>query len=290
MCGGGAIALYAKALGFEVVASDLAERGALVGRAVIANSSTKLRREDVLGLFREPAKPYRRGAAHWVPAVFSVEQAEWLDRAMAQADERPEPQRSLLRLVIIKAALRLQPMSLLRGTDARAAASGDYDRVSPRRLGHYLKAQRILTPAGTWQLAQDVNAGVFGGAGAATQGAAEAVIQAIKPDVVYLDPPYAGTSRYEREYRALDDLLGDSAPLSQAPPDLPALLTAAAEVPFVVVSYGGPTFTLDELVALVSEYRPVLRAESIPYPHLKSIASKEKNASNREYLIIAGSD
>ncbi len=39
-CGGGAVALYAKAQGFDVTASDLAERGAVMARALIANSST----------------------------------------------------------------------------------------------------------------------------------------------------------------------------------------------------------------------------------------------------------
>ena len=46
-------------------------------------------------------------------------------------------------------------MSMLRGTDARAAASGDYDRVSPRRLGHYLRSERYLRfeAPGRWRRA-----------------------------------------------------------------------------------------------------------------------------------------
>ena len=36
--GGGAVSLYAKAFGFGVFASDVAERAALIGRALIANS------------------------------------------------------------------------------------------------------------------------------------------------------------------------------------------------------------------------------------------------------------
>ena len=139
--GGGAVALFAKAQGFSVVASDIAERAAVVTRAVVANSSVRLRREDVLDLFREPDGSYPRIAARQVPLAFSADQAEWLDRAMAGARRRSEPIRSLLLLVVIKVALRCQPMSRLTASDARAATSGDFDRVSPRRLGHYLRAQ-----------------------------------------------------------------------------------------------------------------------------------------------------
>ena len=64
-----------------------------------------------------------------------------------QGGARSRPGASSL-LLIIKLVLRCQPMSMLRGTDARAAATGDYDRVSPRRLGHYLKAGELLTPRG----------------------------------------------------------------------------------------------------------------------------------------------
>ena len=51
-CGGGAVSLHAKAQGFEVVASDLSERSTVVARALIANSSTRLARNDILDLFR----------------------------------------------------------------------------------------------------------------------------------------------------------------------------------------------------------------------------------------------
>ncbi len=70
--GGGSVALFAKAQGFSVVASDIAERAAVVTRAVVANSSVRLRREDVLDLFREPDGSYPRIAARQVPLVFSA--------------------------------------------------------------------------------------------------------------------------------------------------------------------------------------------------------------------------
>ena len=68
-------------------------------------------------------------------------------------------------LVVIKLVLRLFPMSLPTATDARRAATDDFDGISPRRLGHYLKSRGLLTPASVAAIAQEVNAGVFGGLG-----------------------------------------------------------------------------------------------------------------------------
>ena len=279
--------MFAKALGFQVVASDAAERAAVVARALIANSSVRLRREDALGLFREPRHDGAAVAARHVGRAFTSEQAEWIDRALAHARWHGEPRRSLLQLLVVKLLLRLYPMSLPSATDAAAAAQGDFDRVSPRRLGHYLRARQQLTLSAVWKVAQDVNAGVFGGRGTAQRGDAREVIAATEADILYLDPPYAGTTRYENAYAVIDELLDDRPPAGRAP-TLDQLLTAADHVPLVVLSYGGPTTTLTDLEAQVERHRPVLRALAVPYAHLRSIATKEKTDGNHEFLIVAG--
>lgn len=46
---------------------------------------------------------------------------------------------SLAIVLVVKWALRTQPMSMLRGTDARDPFEGDLDQVSSRWLGHYLE-------------------------------------------------------------------------------------------------------------------------------------------------------
>lgn len=81
--GGGAISLYAKAQGFSVISSDIAERAAVAGRALIANQGTRLRHADVLALAAAPAS--EGPAATFVPKVFSAKQARWLEaRAAAE--------------------------------------------------------------------------------------------------------------------------------------------------------------------------------------------------------------
>ncbi len=286
-CGGGAVALYAKAQGFRVVASDLAERSAIVARSLIANSTHRLRPADILDLYRQPEGPTQRRAAAFVPRVFSAARADWIDRALARAEGRSEPTRSLLRLLIVRVALGAQPMSLLTATDAAAAAEGDFDRVSVRRLPHYLRDEARLRPEALLALAERVNRGVIGGIGRALQGDAREVLARTPADIVYLDPPYAGTTGYSDSYAPLDAVLGEEA-IAVAPAGLDELLEASDGARWLVLSYGGPSLTLDELTTTVRRHRPVLRALAVPYPHLRALATTAHAQSNREYLIVAG--
>ena len=66
--GGGAVALYAKAMGFAVHASDIALRAVIPARALVANSQKKLTRGDV-------ARPWG-GKTSCGPPVFAVEAAK----------------------------------------------------------------------------------------------------------------------------------------------------------------------------------------------------------------------
>ncbi len=285
-CGGCSFALTAKAYGFQVIAGDIAERAVLVARALVTNSSRRLTRQDVEGL-EIPLHNEDRGiAASHSPDVFTAEQAVWLDGALANAMTRTEPARSLLLLLIMKLALRCQPMSMLRGTDARAAGDGDFDLVSPRRLAHYLKARDLFTASSVWVVAEEVNAGVFGGRGRAIKGDAISVLTAEPADVVYLDPPYADTTSYSREYRVLDEMLGE-VPDAGEVPGLEEIIQAAVNIPYLILSYGGPTATLSGLENMLGKQRPVLKAVAVPYTHLRSISRRPEH-ERFEYIIIAG--
>jgi len=182
-------------------------------------------------------------------------------------------------------------MSMLRGTDARAAADGDFDRVSPRRVGHYLRARRLLSPAAWWQLAQEVNLGVFAGQGEAHQGDALKFLQRIEGDAVYLDPPYPGTTAYEREYAVLDRLLEGTtyapSPFSGSIPPLEHLFHACRHVPIWVVSFGNAGMSLEDLLEHIKCHRTVRRVVELPYAHLRSIASEAKSERNREFVVLA---
>ncbi len=185
MCGGGAVALAAKAQGFEVYASDRARRGAIVAAALIANSSVQLREADWLPALR-PDDLRANGAA--AVSVFTPAQARRIDGLLTAAAARQAPTRALLELLAIKLVCRLFPMSLPNATDAARAAAGEYDTISPRRLGHYLRRDRWIQPAGLRTLATAINGGVIGGRGHAAQRDAHEAIAASPAEVIYLDP------------------------------------------------------------------------------------------------------
>lgn len=292
--GGGSVSLYAKAVGFRVVCNDLALRSAAIGRALIANSSVSLTQGDVAALLREPPEGFsHRAEAEFCPRVFTMEHARLIDRALywLHSGAFSEPRLSLLTLLLVKWIFRLQPMSMLRGTDARAAASGDYDCVSTRRVGHYVRSQKLLAPTAWWGLAREVNLGVFAGRGETHQSDVFDFLRGVEGDVIYLDAPYPGTTPYEREYAVLDTLLEgrsyECSSFSGSTPPLGELFRACDRIPIWLVSLGNNSVSLKDLVALIGRQRAVRHVLEIPYHHLPSLASEEKNATNREYLILA---
>lgn len=290
--GGGSVSLKAKQLGFCVVCNDLALRSVAIGRALIENGTIRLTDADLAALLREPVDPYPHPAEElYSPAVFPLAHARLIDRALHNLQEFNEPVRSLATVLLIKWILRIQPMSMLRGTDARAAFEGDLDRVSPRRLGHYLGAERLLSSDAWRRQAAAVNSGVFPGRGTAHHGDALQFLARTAGDVVYLDPPYPGTTSYEREYAVLDDLLEgtirEPSRFSRSPASLPALFEACAHIPTWIVSLNNAALSLPELEDLVRPYRPNIRSIEVPYRHLASIASEAKNETNREYIVLA---
>lgn len=290
--GGGSVGLRAKHLGFEVVANDVALRSAVIGHGLIANHHVRLTQSD-LGRLLGPVTGghCRKAELQFSPAVFPLLHARLLDRALHNASSFTEPKRSLALLLIIKWALRIQPMSQLRGTDARAAAEGDLDKVSPRRLRHYLDAEKLLRPAAWVRLMKNVNLGVFPGRGEAHQSDVFAFLANNAGDVVYLDPPYPGTSAYEREYAVLDDLLQGAtlatSGFSKSAALLQELFKACKHVPVWLVSLNNAALELAEVEDMIRVHRPNLRSLEVPYTHLGSIASKEKNERNREFIILA---
>ncbi len=290
--GGGSISLTAKWMGYRVICNDLALRSVAVGRALIENGAVTLNDADLVALLRAPLGPHAHLAEEqYSPSVFPVAHARLLDRALHNLHAFAEPKRSLALLLVIKWMLRIQPMSMLRGTDARAAFEGDLDRVSPRRLAHYMAADRLLG-ADAWRLlSAEVNAGVFPGSGIASQGDAVDFLASVSGDVVYLDPPYPRTTSYEREYAVLDNLLEGTvrAPsaYSRSTAALPILFDACAHVPIWIVSLNNSALSREELEALIRAHRPNVKSIEVPYTHLGSIASEEKNARNREFIVIA---
>jgi adenine-specific DNA methylase len=84
--GGGSVALGAKAQGFKVIATDIAERSIVVGRALIENSRVRLNHEDVLRLLAPRTGEPGRVERDLTPSVFTKNVGRFLDTAFETAD------------------------------------------------------------------------------------------------------------------------------------------------------------------------------------------------------------
>jgi len=295
--GGGAVSLYAKARGFGVLCGDLAERSVIVGKALIENDAVTLAEADLLRLFVPSDLNRHWIEQHHVPDTFTSEAASFLDNAFAVVDEVSDPiKRDLLRLLLVKYTFSLRPHAQFRAPGAfnRPLAEGRFDDINP--IYHHAVATNLEHPLPALRrLARTINRSIIRGAQrcqAVKAEAAETIRHGAGADILYLDPPYAGTLAYEDEYRILDELLGESHEANafsqrDGLAELTQLLSTCGDYPLWVISYGNAVASVDEVTRAVEQFRPV-RAREIAYQHLASTSSEEKRQRNREFLLLAG--
>jgi adenine-specific DNA methylase len=294
--GGGAVSLYAKARGFKVLCGDLAERSAIVGRALIENDSVQISDADLLRLFAPSDRNQHRIETAYAPNCFTPQAARFLDNAFAAADEVADPKkRDLLRLLLMKYIFSLRPHAQFSAPNAfnRPFIEGRYDDIKST-YRHAIAANGEHPLPALRRLAKSINGRVMRGAQpcrAMKADALETICAGTGAEVLYLDPPYAGTAAYEAEYRILDDILGErheKSPFSYKDglSQLTALLEACGDYPLWVISYGNAVADLDVVKSALETFRPV-RAVEIAYTHLVATSSAEKRSNNREFLLIA---
>ena len=292
--GGGSVSLTAKALGFgQVLCNDLALRSVLVGRGLIANSSTRLTETDVLQLYAAKSSTGERQPRllELLPARLS----SLMQRAWSEAAGFEPPKDALAILLLVRCLLSYFPLGLPGATDAHRIPLSDFDPVTGKRLRQYLRRAEALTrPDELIRLARKVNAGVLPGKGRVSQGDALEFLTAIRADVCYVDPPYGKTQSYEGAFRLLDELLGEEAravsQFSSSRAPLDDLLDACRHIPIVVMSLGSGALNQADAERLVSRHRKVKRFVSIPYVHYGAVAGYEKRLSNKEFLILSTND
>ena len=302
--GGGSVSLYAKAQGFKVVACDIAERAVVVGEALVANRRVRLTREDVLRLAsaRTSRTEASQGApdgvlgpveARYAPSTFTPVQARFLDHALEVAAATPDRTKAaLIRLLAIRVALLAHPMSQVRAGTIHRLETGEYESITESCLYHYVDGLRLTRPAKLWELAQAINAGVFQGEGMVLKCSVLDALPDIPADVAYFDPPYPGVMSYEREYKVIDEILeGASRPTSPFTAKdgagmLDSLFERAVHIPVWVLSLGNAVVGLEELEQKMARFGRTTRATEIRYQHLPAVATEEKKAANREFLVV----
>ena len=289
--GGGSVSLYAKAQSFRVVATDIADRAIVVGEALISNNRVKLVREDVLRLAKDDNTAPGRVESEYCPTVFTREQARFLDRCLRLQPE-DKTKAALYKLLAIRVALMAHPMSQVRAGTIHRLETGEYESITESCLYHYVDGMRLTGSKKLWEIAQQINAGVFQGEGQVMKQSILDALPEIDADVAYFDPPYPGVMSYEREYRIIDEILeGHSRATSpftarDGASMIDALLEKATHIPVWVLSLGNAVVRAEELEAKMGRFERRTKAIEIKYQHLPAVATEEKKKKNREFLVI----
>jgi hypothetical protein len=291
--GGGSVSLYAKAQGFRVIATDIAERAITVGRALIENSRIRLTREDVLRLLAPTDAPAGRVETTMVPSVFTKEQARFIDTALAAAGRMPDPAKAgLVRLLTLRMALLCHAYAQVRKGTIHRVTTGEFESITESAVYHYVDGLRLTTPAKLWELARQINAGVFEGRATVIRRSILEALPEIRADVAYFDPPYPGVMSYEREYKVIDQILeGASRPTSPFTAKtgasmLDAVFERATHIPVWVLSLGNAVVGIEELEAKMARHGRRTKAIALRYQHLPAVATAEKKRENREFLVV----
>jgi adenine-specific DNA methylase len=297
--GGGSVSLFAKARGYRVICNDIALRSYIVGEALIENHRVKLTEEDVTRLFALEQNGPGFIEQHFAPDVVTTKHARFLDGAFAVARETDGAKHWLLLLLLVRYVLRMRPMGNFGAkTIVHQMEDGKWEEMNQNYLRDVLARNICGHPRRVAEaLRKRINQGVFsnGQVNEAHRKDVFEFLSEIDGDILYLDPPYAGTSSYESSLRALDSMLegklvdAETSVFSRrgALEALEKLFAASVHFPLWVVSYGNAEIGLDTLTALVSKFKTDVKAEEFRYTHLTGLSSQEHRERNREFLIVA---
>jgi adenine-specific DNA-methyltransferase len=301
--GGGAISLWAKAQGFQHIrANDTSYRSQLVAHAFLKNSRITLSVADTLWLTQPlPSKPGFIEQT-FCPHVFSTRHAQCLDQGFYWARQHPDPtKRALLTVLMWHLANDFVAFATSLGCSNRPFAEAldglrDWKSINPKRFTDN-SLKRLCQPA--WKTLEtkrtQINGGVFGGSVvAAYQEDAITLLPSLSGDILYLDPPYAGTANYEKTNQVLDSLLLGE--VSANPPQVSAfsrgteilnsLFEKAQHIPVWILSYGNQQMSLPDLMDLVKQHAAGRQVKGFAksYRHMPHVSQSD---SNQELLILA---
>jgi len=298
--GGGSVSLMLKARGHEVVACDIAERSYLAARALVENDGQRVTDDDRLRLL-EPRDVRPFVAQHFAPRFISTRHAQAADLMLTNLDHFEDPlKRDLMKYAVLKYLLALMPFNQFSASGSywEPLAEGDFDQI--REPYHVHLKDAFLAPATLLRrIARVINRGVFGNGrqnGVARADVFDFLASMGEIDVLYLDPPYAGTLAYEKEFARLDQILAldldavlPISAFSQAGAlrQVERLFELTTNIPVTILSYGNAEVSLEELTAIVRRHRSKVEAQELRYRHMANRAGAAKNETNREYLIVA---
>jgi hypothetical protein len=298
--GGGSVSLMAKARGYKIICNDIAFRSAIVGQALIENSHVRLEHSDLVRLFVPGDDADRFVERNFSPGVLTPDCASFIDQALAQIRRVEGIKRWLLFLLIIKYIMSLRPIGNFGAkTIINQIHQRKWEEMNPKFLRSASVGNISSHPLKVLEkLLGNINRGIFDN-GHTNQSFQMDVFEFLKDidgaDIIYLDPPYAGTKTYEGSLKELDSILEGRIIRPQisvfsgkkALEFLERLFAACQRFPVWAISYGNAETNLIDLTSLVRKFKKEIISEEFSYIHLPSLSGEKLRKRDMEYLIIA---
>ena len=197
--GSGVVAYWLKRHGKQVTYNDYLRFNYYIGLAIIENSSTRLREEDVQNILTpKPGRAYRRFIAETFQGIYYTdEENEWLDIVVQNLEEVENPYKKALGYyALIQACLVKRPFNLFHRSNlylrlAEVPRSfgnkATWDRPFEEHFRRFVaEANRLVFDNGQPNRALNLDALELTGS----------------YDLVYLDPPYTAASGGTVDYLA----------------------------------------------------------------------------------------
>ena len=295
--GGCSVAYAAKAKGLQVYTNDILQINYHIGRALVENNDTTLTKEDVELIFSGEPESGGFMDTNFSEKYYFPEECQQLDLYKKNIEKLSSPFKKSLALILMRRAM-IRKMPYSRFTI-------NWDKIKQLRdedfsYEHYGRRRAYHNQSFRFHFEDNLkeyNEAVFSNGKDNKSYNLDVfnAIQEIEADVIYMDPPYAGTMNdYFGFYGLLDSYIDGqvSEPFENNFIDKKTILdqfdklfSHLGKYKYWMLSYNSRSKpSKDELMELMKKYASDVQLFEMPYAY--RVTGKEKKQKDIEYLFV----
>ena len=295
--GGCSLSYEAKKRGLEVYTNDILSINYHLANALIANNSVLLSRNDIDLIFSgEPFEGFMY--KNYANIFFFPEKCKQLDKYRTNVEKLDcDYKKSLAISLLRRAMIRKMPYSRFNIKWEKVVQLRDevysYEKYKRKRAYHNKSFEYHFLAN-----IDDYNRAIFdnGKQNKAYNNDIFNLLEKIKADIIYLDPPYAGTMHnYFGFYGLVDDYIKSEKTTAfdnnftnkKVVGELfDKLFSKLSNFKYWFLSYNNTSFPCkEEMLFLLKKYASEVKV--IERNHIYKVTGKEKKQQNKEFLFIA---
>ena len=294
--GGSSVSYQAKLKGLKVVSNDILKINSIISKALIENNFEKLSSADIEIIFAgEPQEGFMY--ENYSEVFFFPEECKQLDLYRGNISLLNSEYKQALALTLMRRAMvRKMPYSRFNINWEKIVQLRDeeysYEKYKRKRAYHNQSFESHFLE--NWN---DYNQAIFdnGKENISLNDDIFNLLNIVKADIIYLDPPYTGTmNNYYGFYGMLDEYISGQkqhaftnnfTDKKQAIDLFDKLFSQLQNFKYWFLSYNNASYpTKEQIIELLNKYSDEIQV--IEKPHTYKITGKEKKNTNMEYLFI----